>query len=719
MTARRPLSLKTFAVAVLLAAGLRAGGAEPAAADLSGFREGGGITVRSEVDRLEVRWPMAGEDSARLVLDLRPGEPLIERLGIGDDVVVKAVDPATFVTVGTRVATPDRPPGMGPFNEFFDAPAKRPHASYRAKLEGKRARVTGRDGRATVILENLTAGPFAGSLQITVYAGTGLVHVEAVVSTKEEDRAFLYDAGLVAASPTWRRLAWVDANGEPRHEDADPFAADRPEAVRHRALAVESGGGALACFPPPHQFFTPRDLTDNLKNTWIGRGHRGLEDRSGFGIRQAEEGGGSFAPWFNAPPGTMQRLGVFYLLAKGTAEDALRDVRKFTRNDRFAELPGHLTLTSHWHMATAVAAMKERAAGGGRTVPDLVAMFKAMGVNIVHLAEFHGDGHPRDPGPLRLPELEAMFAECRRLSDSEILFLPGEEANVHLGPSKPGGNPGHWLYLFPKPVAWTMQRAKDQPFVEDDPRFGKLYHVGNRDDMARLLEVEHGLAWTAHPRIKASTWAPDIYRNEEFYRSETWLGAAWKAMPADLSSPRLGVRGLDLLDDMANWGGRKYLLGEVDVFKIDRTHELFGHMNINYVRLDKLPRFDDGWPSVLDALGNGRFFVTTGEVLLREFTVGGKASGETLPLDEGAKPEVRIDLEWTFPLRFAEVVSGDGERVIRDRIDLSDSKAFGRRTLTLPPDLKGRRWARVEVWDVAGNGAFSQPVWLVPKEAAQ
>ena len=52
-------------------------------------------------------------------------------------------------------------------------------------------------------------------------------------------------------------------------------------------------------------------------------------------------------------------------------------------------------------------------------MPDLVKMFKDMNVNIVHLAEFHGDGHPRDPGPLRLPEMAAMFDECRRLSDVE------------------------------------------------------------------------------------------------------------------------------------------------------------------------------------------------------------------------------------------------------------------------------------------------------------
>ena len=85
-------------------------------------------------------------------------------------------------------------------------------------------------------------------------------------------------------------------------------------------------------------------------------------------------------------------------------------------------------------------------------------------------------------------------------------------------------------------------------------------------------------------------------------------------MPADLSHDRLGRRALDLLDDMANWGQKKYLLGEVDVFKIDHTHELYGHMNINYVRLDpdRMPRFDESWQPVLDAVRRGTFFVDDG-----------------------------------------------------------------------------------------------------------
>ncbi len=691
--------------------------------DLGAFRAARGVRVETGGDGLTVEWPMdeAGGETGRLAIDLRPGRPLIGSMGIvgvgGRAVeILKGVDPVTFVTVGTRVATPNRPPGMSPFNEFFDAPAKRAHRSHRAVLDVLHVEVTGRDGRATVAIGDLTAGPFAGALHLTIYAGARLVHVETVVRTAEDRTAFLYDAGLAAGTPTptWRSVAWVDTEGKVRREGkAD--APDRAIAVRHRAIVAESDAGSVACFPPPHQFFTPRDITDNLATTWSGRGHRGLDDRPGFGVRQSESGGGNYAPWNNAPPGTVQRLGVFYLLTRGPAEDAFREALRYTHGDRFPDLPGHQTFTSHWHMAITVAAMKELAGGGPRTTPDLVAMFKDMNVRSVHLAEFHGDGHPNDPGPVRLAEMDAMFAECRRLSDDRITFLPGEEANVHLGPSDPKTPQGHWLYLFPRPVAWTMRRAKGQPFVEERPDGSKVYHVGDRAEMARLIEAERGLAWTAHARIKASSWTPDAYRDEDFFRSPLWLGAAWKAMPADLSRGRLGERCLDLLDDMANWGGNpKYLLGEVDVFKIDHTHELYGHMNINYLRLDRTPRSGDDWSPILDALRSGRFFVTTGEVLLRDFRVGGQESGATLRTSDGPAVDIKVDLEWTFPLRSLEVISGDGDRTERKTIDLGDTAPFGRRTVALSPDLKGRKWVRVEAWDVAGNGAFSQPVWLDP-----
>jgi hypothetical protein len=188
-------------------------------------------------------------------------------------------------------------------------------------------------------------------------------------------------------------------------------------------------------------------------------------------------------------------------------------------------------------------------------------------------------------------------------------------------------------------------------------------------------------------------------------------------MPADLSRPTLGWRVLDLLDDMSNWGAKKQAPGEVDIFQMTPEMETYAHMNINYLRLAKLPRYEEGWQPVLDTLRGGEFFTTTGEILIPNFTIGGKQSGQTLNLTHNASPVLQADLNWTFPLAFAEVISGDGRQVFRQRIDLTDTEIFGTRTLRVPLELKGRRWARLEIWDIAANGAFTQPVWLEGKEA--
>lgn len=699
---------------LLACASLEAAGAEAIPIDLAGYSPACGVAIRTAPQGLEVSWPMTREEFGRVRLSFAGHKPLIESVGIAasatgrEDALVENVEPVIFLTIGSREAPSGRPPAMSVWNVFFDKPAKRPFTNYASRLEAKRVRVSSEGSRATVAIGEMKIGPFSGELHFTFYATSRLMHVEAVVATEEDRRAILYDAGLAGGSLTGQRIAWVDPDGRWQLSAPGRPQPDQAVAVRHRAIIAESAHGALACFPPPHQFHFPRDWTDNLKFAWFGSNHLNHGSSFGFGAQQVPDGKRAFEPWFNAPPGTKQRLGLFYLLARGRAEDALRETLRFTHGDKFPKLPGHVTFTSHYHMAVAMDALARKFQG----TPEFVGVFKEMGVNAVHIGDFHGDGHPKDPGPLRLPEVDAMNKEGARLSTSDFLLIPGEEINEFLGLPQPGRHPGHWMSFFPKPVYWTQTRGADQPFVEAHPQYGAIYRVGSREEMMELLRREKGLAWTAHPRIKASSWTPDIFRQEDFYLADFWLGAAWKAMPADLSRERLGERCLDLLDDMANWGQRKYMPGEVDVFKIDHTHELYGHMNINYLRLDRLPRFDEGWQPILDALRRGDFFVTTGEILLREFNLGGKRNGETLLLRAGERPELRVNLEWTFPLRFAEVISGDGEKVYRERLSLAETAAFGQRTLRLTPELAGRKWMRFEVWDVAANGAFTQPIWL-------
>jgi hypothetical protein len=685
--------------------------------DLSASQSKSGIAVSQKGTTVQITWPIEAREQGVLVLQLRAEKALIQELAIrktSDGPVIpllRNVDAVTLLTVGVRDLSKQG------WNAFFDNPPQRPHETFPAVLNCKNIRSRNQGRRCTISLDGLLAGPFHGDLRFTVYSGCRLVHVEAVLSTPKDACAILYDAGLASPSPSWTTIAWLDTNDKLQRVLATSQKMAVPVAARHRTIIAESEGGSVAMFPPPHQFLYPLDFADNFKLVWHGPLRRipnkvrdaPDENRWGFGVRQPPEGDRRYVPWVNAPPGTEQHLSVFYLLSSGKAPEALEQVRKFTHADRFEKLNGYSTFTSHYHIEHTLNFLEQQKrqktnqAPAGLVEPPFVKTFKAHGVDILHLAEFH-IAHTPEITAQRLPLLKTLHSECRRLSNESFLLLPGEEPNVHLG--------GHWISLFPRPVYWLLHPKEGTPFEQQVEGLGTVYAVHNSQDVLRLMQKENGLMWTAHPRIKSSYGYPDRYRTMDFYLSDQFLGAAWKAMPADLSQPRLGIRSLNLLDDIANWGQRKYLLGEVDVFKVMPDYELYGHMNINYLKLDKLPRFDDGWQPILDALRTGRFFVSTGEVLMPEFSVGGKQSGQTLQLSGNTSASVEARLEWTFPPAFAEVIWGAGNEVHRQRVDLSDNEAFSRQVIRIPVDLKGAKWVRLEAWDIAANGAFSQPVWI-------
>ena len=668
-----------------------------------------GIEVKQSAGQVQVIWPASSFEIGQAEFNLDETKPLIASLGIGKEgetvlPMLQGLNPAFLLTIGERDLT--NPAG---WVAFFDNPPLRPHKTFLATLGKRTVAVTESDARTTLSVAAIDAGSFHGDLRFTFYRNSALIHVEAVMTTEEQGRAILYDAGLTSATPDWKAVAWHDTTGHLQREGFIDAPAQNLK-VAGRAVAVQGERGSVAAFPAPHQFFFPEDEAFNLDFVWRGKGYGGLVNDSGFGIRQAPSGDKRYVPWFNAPPGTEQHLGVFYLLNSGDAGGALDEVARYTHGDQFKSLPGYLTYTSHYHVEHTFEFLRRQREDKTNgvppelEVPGFVKTFKARGVNIVHLAEFHAGDTPNLPDEKRLPLLKTLHAECQRLSDDQLLVLPGEEPNVHLG--------GHWLSLFPKPVYWVLNRPAGVPFERDDTEYGKVYHVGSAADVLQLMEREHGLMWTAHPRIKASIGFPDKYKDAMFFRSDHFLGAAWKAMPADLSLPRLGTRALDLLDDMSNWGSKKQLPGEADLFRMEPDFETYAHLNINYLKLDKLPRFSDGWEPVLDALRGGKFFTSTGEVLVPKFVVGGKESGETLDTPATGESVLEADVEWTFPLNYAEVISGDGKQVFRQRIDLDDTEGFGSRHLRVPLKLKGRKWVRLEVWDVAADGAYTEPVWV-------
>jgi hypothetical protein len=230
-----------------------------------------------------------------------------------------------------------------------------------------------------------------------------------------------------------------------------------------------------------------------------------------------------------------------------------------------------------------------------------------MRLNAVILTDFHGDGHTREISGVRLEELKAYDEACRRQSDREFRLIASEEANIYLG--------DHWGLNFPKPVYWFMKRSPGTNFQSIEPGYGTVYRVGDAAELAEMVRREDGVMFQTHPRTKSSRAYSDKNFDAPYFRDQRHLGASWKAMNADLSSPGLGDRAFKLLDDMSNRGIRKRVLGEIDIFQIDGTHELWGHMNTNYVRMQHLPAFDD-YGTVLKAFANGDYFVSTGEVQL-------------------------------------------------------------------------------------------------------
>lgn len=702
--------MRSFIAYIFLILSISAKGQVPV--DLSGWEKKSGVEVSREGGLLTLDWP-AGENlnaesrQGRLVLSLESDAPLLQRMmmneGDGFREISGPVDPVFLLTVGKRDLAVERNDTKLGWTIFFDNPMERPFETFPVTLNKRNVEVLTEGSRVTLIVNGAEAGPFSGAIEITLFRGSPLMNIAAVLETEKDSLAIIYDAGLAGAQP-WDKLFWADPNDYLQDHTTASGDEAQPLAVKYRTIIGQSEGGSLAVFPPPHQYFYPLDNAYNFGHTWFGDDYRDLVDGYGIGIRHELMGDRRWVPWFNAPPGTRQRLNFFCLLSAGKDGKVLEEVKRFTHEDRYRPLPGYYTMASHFHTEHTDDVLTHKPLP---EIPGFVNAFRNAGVNIVHLGEFHGPGSPRGPEIERFSELQLLFSECRRLSSGDFLLLPGEEPNNFFG--------GHWMNIFPKPVYWVMSREEGQPYTEEHPEYGKIYRVGNKEEMLRLLEEEQGLAWTAHPRIKGSAGYPDAYKDEAFYRSDRFLGAAWKAMPADLSADRLGTRVLDLQDDMANWGQKKYVIAEADLFKIEPEYELYGSMSVNYMQMEELPEFEDGWQPVLDAMEEGRFFSTTGEILLPSVSLNGKHPGESLSVDElprGGKAELVVNAQWTFPLAFAVIVSGDGEKVYRERIDLKETTAFGEQTFQFPVELQGRDWVRLEVWDAAVNGAFTPCIWL-------
>lgn len=714
--------------------------------DFKDYKPLDGLKAAMRSDALEVAWQGDRGQQLRASFAIRGGQPTVRELAVrrgqGSWIVLgRDLTPEFQVTSGVRRMSEQQ---AGPlrdlkipitpeviekekWNAFWDAPLMVPGTGYlgpkRTEAEIRRAwatyhaegcQVRSEGARLEITYPGLQMGIFSGQLRFTVYRGANLLRQEAIAKTEEPSVAYKYVAGMKGfaigddSRIIWRdpARAWQEYGfGGDVNQDSVALKA------RNRLAVLETGGGSLAFFPPSHKFFFAREIETNLGFVY----YRKTGDNSfAIGARQADREeaykpfGVSDAEWektahearhdinnfalYNAPPGTWQRMAVYYYLDAGPGRAAQEAVLAYTHDDTYKAMPGYKVMVSHFHMH-----FNEhlRDAGTLDDHPSWLDVFRGLGVNIANLADFHSDSHPKDVGPLRFKEQKVYFDGCRRFSDRNFLLIPGEESNDTLG--------GHYIAMMPHPVYWSQKREAGQKFIENDPVYGKVYHVDTPEDELELYRQEHGLMWQAHPRTKGSTYYPDQVREKPHFRSDVFLGASYQSLPADQSEARIcEKRCFSTLDDMNNWAGAKYLIAEGDTYMKYPDDETFPQLIVNYVKLDRVPRFDENWSPLFKAMRDGDFYVSTGEVLLRNWAVEGS----------GLKRAYTAEVEWTFPLEFAELVWGDGETVNRQIVKATDTGAFGSKKFRIPFDAAGKKWVRFAAWDSAGNGAFTQPVHL-------
>jgi hypothetical protein len=227
-----------------------------------------------------------------------------------------------------------------------------------------------------------------------------------------------------------------------------------------------------------------------------------------------------------------------------------------------------------------------------------------------------------------------------------------------------------------------------------------------------MMDAEGAYWYHAHPRTKNTAGYPDLIFDKPYVKNDRYLGVAFKpGMGQDNSEVRMcDWRCFDAIDTMNNrYTGLgldpKYVIADIDTYRKGPEDDLYANFPVNYLKIDRTPGPNDDYSPILKSLRDGSFFVTTGEILIRNFAVTGHGNQRT----------VTADVDWTFPLNFVEVVWGDAKKVDRQVMSATELAPFGTKRFAIPFDALGKAWVRFAVWDSAGNGAFVQPMWLAPK----
>lgn len=551
----------------------------------------------------------------------------------------------------------------------------------------------------TVSFDGLTLGPFTGGCDFNFFDGTNLIRMEAVAFTEEDGVAYLYHAGmdgfeigkLYYVSPK-RREVYENPGF---HTNSGPDQDRERVYTRGRVLTLGLKNGAAAVFPSPHRFFWGGQTENIVGNNYYIR--KAGKDTMEIGIRhnKSPEHFNVRWPGYNAKPGTIQRMSVFFMPSADSVYVTRARVMRYTNFDHLRDLPGYKRLGAHMHVAAQAAWIRDP-----RKQRPWEMLIRELGMDIFAPCDFWAEGRCEDNREGRKADLERYQAMAKCCSTPDFLVVPAEELADRTG--KKALIRFHCMLFPSKPLLYSRWRDEDQEFAEKLPDGRIYYHLKSSEDFVEMCRRENCFILMPHPDTKANDGLPYDCRDESWFKDERWFGIGCRMLPADNSVPTMISGRIERVwNDINNWSSRpRYIISELDTYtKVDESEEdweMYPMTNCTYVQLEKLPG-PDNWEELTDALREGRHFYSTGEILL-----------ESCQMEDGS---CNATFSWTYPLAFVQLVYSDGVNVRTVDILREDTLPYGKETIHIEFPSK-MKWARVLATDIAGNSVFGMPVFI-------
>src|SRR5713226_7012118 len=166
--------------------------------DLSAVRPGP-VTVTSTPSSATVRWTDEANRPWTAEFSLDPKAPLITAISVSGSPVIERARPFYQCTTGKR---------RGGWDAFFDFPPTHPEGThtFQTQFDLKSAHAVSIGNRVEISFDGARAGIFEGSIRYVFFPGSRLIEQAAVMTTREPDTAYFYDAGLRMTVEADRRV---------------------------------------------------------------------------------------------------------------------------------------------------------------------------------------------------------------------------------------------------------------------------------------------------------------------------------------------------------------------------------------------------------------------------------------------------------------------------------------------------------------------------------